>query len=200
METNKKSPFTGGVVELLTEEATTTFRNERYSYTRYYYRCVDTGRTYTDNELDDKSLDQVYDQYRNRHGIPSKSEIKKIRELYGLSALAMSKILGLGDNQYRLYEDGAMPAVSVGKLINLAKQKMNMLTLLELSKESISKSDYNRYLKAIQDASVPVVLMLSSVFYNSKPCVEQQSGEFILKKIVNHPIYKNDDYAKAADF
>ena len=42
--------------------------------------------------------------------------------------------------------------------------------------------------------------MLSSVFYNSKPCVEQQSGEFILKKIVNHPIYKNDDYAKAADF
>ena len=54
METNKKSPFTGGVVELLTEEATTTFRNERYSYTRYYYRCVDTGRTYTDNELDDK--------------------------------------------------------------------------------------------------------------------------------------------------
>ena len=75
-----------------------------------------------------------------------------------------------------------------------------MLTLLELSKECISKSDYNRYLKAIQDASVPVVLMLSSVFYNSKPCVEQQSGEFILKKIVNHPIYKNDDYAKAADF
>ena len=118
METNKKSPFTGGVVELLTEEATTTFRNERYSYTRYYYRCVDTGRTYTDNELDDKSLDQVYDQYRNRHGIPSKSEIKEIRELYGLSALAMSKILGLGDNQYRLYEDGAMPAESVGKLIN----------------------------------------------------------------------------------
>ena len=50
-----------------------------------------------------------------KYAIPFPDEIKRVRELYGISALRMSKLLGFGDNQYRKYEEGEMPSVSNGK-------------------------------------------------------------------------------------
>ena len=152
IKANKKSPFTGGEVELCTEPVSTKFRKEPYSYTSYFYRCVDTGQVFTDNELDDRSLEMVYSQYRLRHGIPSREEIKAIREQYGLSALAMSRILGLGDNQYRLYEKGTIPSESAGKLINLASQKGNMLLLLQSSENAFKAKTYHRIYERVLNA------------------------------------------------
>ena len=184
----------------MSELATTTFRGERYQYTSYYYRCNDTGRFFTDNDLDDKSLDQVYDQYRLRHGIPSKAEIKQIREQYDLSALAMSKILGLGDNQYRLYEDGTIPVESVGKLIALARQKVNMLALLGSSKALFPEKEYNRYYEKITSSAVSIVLPIYTPFYQKQGCMEQPSGQLIQKKIAKNIIYKKENYATAVNY
>lgn len=197
METNKKSPFTGGAVELCSEQANTVFRKEHYSYTSYYYRCVDTGREFTDNELDDKSLAQVYNQYRQRHGIPSQQEIVDIRCQYGISALAMSQILGLGDNQYRLYEDGTIPTESVGKLIYLAKQKVNMLALLDNSQRAFTLKEYNRLYETISNASVPIVLPFLASMYYLQNCTEKSTGQLIAKKIVKFTHYKKESYATA---
>lgn len=199
METNKKSPFTGGAVEICSEQATTVFRKERYSYTSYYYRCVDTGREFTDNELDDKSLAQVYSQYRQRHGIPSQQEIAEIRGQYGLSALAMSKILGLGDNQYRLYEDGTIPTESAGKLIYLAKQKVNMLALLDASKGMFTQKEYNRLCDSISNASVPIVFPYFGSMYYCQHYKEKSTGQVIAKKIVENTHYSKESYAAAAN-
>ncbi len=200
MKTNKKSPFTGGSVELLSEPATTTFRGERYQYISYYYKCNDTGRIFSDNDLDDKSLDQVYDQYRLRHGIPSKEEIRQIREQYGLSALAMSRILGFGDNQYRLYEDGTIPVESVGKLIVLARQKVNMLALLDSSKVLFQEKEYNRYYEKIHSSAVSIVLPIYTPYYLKQDCLEQPSGQLIQKKIAKNIIYKKENYATAVNY
>lgn len=200
MKTNKKSPFTGGAVELCAEQASTRFRNELYSYTSYYYRCVDTGRTFSDNELDDKSLEMVYSQYRIKHGIPTKDEIKEIRVQYGLSALAMSRILGLGDNQYRLYEDGAMPTESVGRLIRLARQKKNMITLLEFSKAAFSAREYNRFHDKVMATTLPVVLSISTPIYSEQSYSSYQGGNAIAKAISKHIKYKADNYANAGGF
>jgi DNA-binding transcriptional regulator YiaG len=200
MKTNKKSPFTGGKVELCTEQATTLFRKERYAYTSYYYRCVDTGRCFTDNELDDKSLEQVYCQYRKRHGIPSQDEIKEIREQYGLSALTMARILGLGDNQYRLYEEGVIPSESVGKMIGLVRQKVNMLALLNASKEQISVKEYNRLFDMIKSAPAPIVLPVFAPLYSRQSFSEERSGQMISKKITKSNYYKTEDYAIASGF
>lgn len=200
MKTNKKSPFTGGEVELCTEQATTLFRKERYTYTSYYYRCVDTGRSFTDNELDDKSLEQVYCQYRMRHGIPSQEEIKDIREQYGLSALAMARILGLGDNQYRLYEEGAIPSESVGKMIGLVRQKVNMLALLYASKEQMLAKEYNRLYDMINAAPAPIILPLYVPLYGRQAYREERTGQMISKKITKSNYYKTEEYATAAGF
>ena len=111
------SPFTGGHVTLMTEKAISVFRGEEFPYTRHYYRCDDTGITFTDAETDEKGLEQIYSQYREKYGIPSPDEIRNIRKQYGLSAVMMSKILGIGDNQYGLYEKGEMPTKNIGRMI-----------------------------------------------------------------------------------
>ena len=113
------SPFTGGKVLLKQEEDTLIYRGEEFSYIRYFYVCEDTGTEFTDRSLDEKSLGQVYEQYRRKYGIPSAEELKACRKKYGLSALNMAKLLGLGDNQYRLYENGDMPSLSVGRMLSL---------------------------------------------------------------------------------
>lgn len=197
MKTDRKSPFTGGAVELCTTQATTMFRKELYSYTSYYYRCVDTGRIYSDNELDDKSLEQVYVQYRKRHGIPSQVEIRAIRAQYGVSALAMARILGLGDNQYRLYEDGAIPTESAGKLILLARQKANMLALLDSSQELFTPHEYNRLQDSIRNAPAQIVLPFEATQYYNQPYSGICSGRLVAKKIVDKQHYKKEYYAVA---
>jgi hypothetical protein len=57
----------------------------------------------------------------------------------------MSKILGLGDNQYRLYENGVIPSESAGRLINLAKDPIKMQKLLGMAGGALSKKDFERY-------------------------------------------------------
>lgn len=186
-----KSPFTGGQVELIEAPAKTIFRKEEYSYIEYTYRCVDTGRTFTTDELDTRSIQQVYEQYCAKHGIPNTQEIKEIRQRYGLSALAMSAILGLGENQYRLYEEGAIPSESKGKLIKLVADKNNMLNLLESSKALFSDNDYIRFSESIRKAAAPKTFVMDVMRYSENNCQEPTRG--IILRI---PFAKNNYYRK----
>ena len=111
------SPFTGGVATLLNEPSTLVFRKETFHYVHQFYECQDSHERFTTSELDEANLAQVYNQYRAKYGIPFPEEIKRIRQHYGLSATKMSEILGFGENQYRLYENGDMPSEANGKVL-----------------------------------------------------------------------------------
>lgn len=111
------SPFTGGVAMLLHEPSTLLFRKESFHCVHQFYECQDTHERFTTTEIDEANLSQVYNQYRAKYGIPFPEEIKRIRQHYGLSASKMSEILGFGENQYRLYENGDMPSEANGKVL-----------------------------------------------------------------------------------
>lgn len=138
------SPFTGGHATLVEEKATTTYRGEEFDYTRRYYRCDDTGIAFTDDETDAWSLEQIYSQYREKYGIPTPEEIKAIREQYGLSATTMSKILGIGDNQYGLYENGEMPTKNIGRMIATIKDKNIFSMYVDMAKNQFTEKENNR--------------------------------------------------------
>ena len=112
-----KSPFSGGDAQLCYEPSVLTFRKEQFRYVHQFYECQDTHERFTTTELDESNLAQVYNQYRAKYGIPFPEEIKRIRQHYGLSATKMSAILGFGENQYRLYENGDMPSEANGKVL-----------------------------------------------------------------------------------
>lgn len=99
------------------EEFEFKFRKEPFKIWYHFYECAQTKERFTDEHLDNINMNQVYNQYREKYGIPFPEEIIAIREKYGVSAARMSEILGLGANTYRLYESGEMPSVANGRLI-----------------------------------------------------------------------------------
>ena len=112
-----RSPFANCELIPFTEERTEKFRNEDFCFTFRALKCPKTGEVLTTTELDEVNLSQVYNQYRAKHNIPFVDEIQGIRKYYGVSAQKMAAILGLGSNQYRLYENGEMPSIAIGKLL-----------------------------------------------------------------------------------
>ena len=110
-----KSPFTGKEMTLVYEQRTWNFRGEEYKYTHASWLCIDSGEHFTTDETDNAAFAQVTNQYRAKYGIPFTDEIIQIRKNYGISASKMSKLLGFGINQWRLYEAGEVPSVSNGR-------------------------------------------------------------------------------------
>lgn len=155
-----RSPFTGGKATLLSEKTSTSYRGEIFYYTRFYYRCNDTGFTFTNAECDEMGLNDIYNQYRKKYGIPSPDEIRDIRKKYNLSAIVMSKILGIGDNQYGLYENGEMPAKSIGRMITTIKDKEVFIKYVDLAKEQFSEKDYEMIEKRIHNSADNVSYVL----------------------------------------
>ena len=136
--------------ELFREVRTISFRKEEYSYVHTGIKD-EQGDCWTTTELDEANIFQVYNQYREKHGIPFPDEIAGIRQHYGLSAAKMSQILGFGVNQYRLYEDGEVPSISNARTIIAAKEKKMLLYFLEASKSEMTESEYCRIKRKIDE-------------------------------------------------
>ena len=128
-----KSPITGKEMLIKRENRTLTFRKEDFPIVYHCYLCVESGEQFTSTELDEINLQQIYNQYLDRHNLPFPDEIREIRERYGLSASKMSEILGFGVNSYRNYENGEVPNLSNGKLIQLVNDPKKFRDLVEIS-------------------------------------------------------------------
>ena len=144
------SPFSDGKAYLQEQMLETDFRGEKYRYLHRNYRCEETGLEFTTDEMDFDNLDQIYVQYRKVHDIPSPEELKTMREDYGLSATKMSEILGLGTNQYRLYEEGQMPSETIGKMLRSILTPAVFLSYVEGCKNQMSEEDYRKLCRKIQ--------------------------------------------------
>ena len=129
-----KSPFTGKEMKRVYEKRTWNFRGEEYEYHHLSWLCEDTGESFTTDESDTASFAQVTNQYRAKYGIPYTDEIMTVRNRYGISATKMSLILGIGTNQYRLYEQGEVPNVSNGRMIRSIMNPKVMLSMVESSR------------------------------------------------------------------
>ena len=130
-------------MKIVYEPRTWNFRGETYEYIHTAYRCEDTGEQFTTCESDDAGYFQVANQYRIRYGIPFTDEIIAIRNRYGVSATKMSTILGIGANQWRLYESGEVPSVSNGRMIRSIMNPKVFLDLVESARQMLTEKEYN---------------------------------------------------------
>lgn len=128
---------------IFTEKRTATFRKEQYDY--IHTGIIDTfGETWTTTEQDEANVNQVWNQYRVKHGMPFPEEIIRLRKYYGLSAAKMAEILGFGINQYRYYENGEVPNESNARMIIAIRDKETFLEFLDASKEKLTSKDYEK--------------------------------------------------------
>ena len=108
------------------------------------------GISFTTTALDEVNIGQVYNQYRSKYGIPFPDEIKHVRQRYGLSATKMSQILGFGDNQYRLYENGDMPSETNGKILMSIQNPLIFENFVINAKNQFDEQDYAKILEKVR--------------------------------------------------
>lgn len=146
-----KSPFTGKEMLRKFEPSTWRFRGEDIPYIKEYWECVDTGERFTTTAGDSAGFLQVTNHYRYVHGIPFTDEIINLRKRYEISAVKMSKILGMGDNQYRNYENGDVPNESNGKLIRSVFNPLVMSEMLNSSPEILTTNGARQLIKHLDE-------------------------------------------------
>ncbi len=147
-----KSPFTGKEMTRVYEKRVWNFRGEEFEYMHVSWRCEDTDELFTTDESDTAGFIQVTNQYRAKYGIPYTDEIIGIRDRYGVSAAKMSLILGIGVNQYRLYEQGEVPSVSNGRMIRSIMNPEVMLQMVESSRNELSVKEYEKIISKVKMA------------------------------------------------
>ena len=146
----QNSPLTGKPMRVVYEPDTMTFRGEKFDCIYTSYRDDESGESFTTTESDSAWWNQVTNQYRAKYGLPYTDEIIDVRKRYGVSAAKMSQILGIGVNQYRLYEQGEVPSVSNGRMIRSVMNPKVMLEMVESSKNEMSKSEYERIVSKVK--------------------------------------------------
>ncbi|NJK94517.1 MAG: hypothetical protein HC905_05940 [Bacteroidales bacterium] len=77
---------------LQNEIRTLIFRKEKFDVNYHFFLCKDSKEQFTNEELDEINLNQLYNQFRVAHNLPFPDEIISIREKYGLSASKMSEV------------------------------------------------------------------------------------------------------------
>lgn len=177
-----KSPFTGKEMKRVYEKRTWNFRGEQYEYEHIAWLCEDSGEQFTDDESDTAGFVQVTNQYRAKYGIPYTDEIIAVRQRYGISAAKMSLILGVGINQYRLYEQGEVPSVSNGRMIRSIMNPKVMLEMVESSKNELSVSEYEKIISKVQ------AIIASSETYKME--------QYETRRIFNTPRGADNGYAQ----
>lgn len=169
-----KSPFTGGTATLHTGNMEITFRKEQFTVVAQFYKCDDTGEEFTTTEQDELTINQAYNQYREKYGIPFVEEINEILERYGISAAKMSKILGFGDNQYLKYTKGEIPSVSNGRMIAQIKDVTEFKNLLHIAKNEFTPEELSKIekriapLQNIHTSFIEQLIADSTFSYNDK--------------------------------
>lgn len=93
--------------------------------------CEICGSDVYDRELDSANLDSAYDLYRSRYGAPTPSEIRSLREKYGLSQRGLSSLLGWGEVTIHRYEKGSVPDEAHSRILQLLESPENMLSIFE---------------------------------------------------------------------
>ena len=146
-----QSPYTGKEMKLVYEPRTWSFRGEEYEYIHTAYKCEDTGELFTTCESDAAGFMQVANQYRVKFGIPFTDEIVAVRSRYGVSAAKMSAILGIGTNQWRLYESGEVPSVSNGRMIRSIMNPKVFLDLVESIRQQLTDKEYANIKEKVQN-------------------------------------------------
>lgn len=92
--------------------------------------CNCCGEELFNEALEEENFEVAYLNYRRKEGILLTSEIKEIREMYGLTQRSFSKLLRWSDVTMHRYEMGAIPDKAHNNTLMLLKNPSNMNTIL----------------------------------------------------------------------
>jgi len=99
--------------------------------------CSKCGHELFLEELEEGNFKRAYDAYRRKHEMLTASEIRDIRENYGLSQRALAQLLGMGEVTVSRYENGAIQTRGHDHLLKLLREPENVRTLLDETESNL---------------------------------------------------------------
>lgn len=157
--------------------------------------CQECGEEVFDSELDEDNFEQAYNEYRKKHNLLTPSQIKNIREKYGLSQRALSSLLGFGEITIHRYESGAIQDKSHNEILSLIEKPENMRVILEKNIDSLPAHLKDSLRKKIDELLKGEKISEFNQCLENRLVTEKQLNEFVgytefdLDKIKNIILY-----------
>jgi len=99
--------------------------------------CQKCGSKIFDEERDSRNLEKAYNLYREKHKLLPPDGIRVIREKYGLSQRALSRLLGWGEITIHRYENGAIQDNVHDSTLRLIEDPQNMQKFFEANRNKL---------------------------------------------------------------
>lgn len=138
--------------------------------------CADCGEEFFCEELDNATLVNVYNEYRRKHKLLLPDEIKRIREMYGLSQRSFAKILNWGDKTICRYENGSVQDKAHNSILLFLRKPENMRTYLTENEVLLDERQKSKLLDTVekleQDREYRAGQRFLNMFFSKVPCEE----------------------------
>ena len=108
-------------VKVCEEEAKVFVKNKPVEYKEIYYLCPESDEEFYPEKIMDENLTKARDAYKRLCGLLTSSEIKEIRNYYGLNQKEFSNLFGWGDITIQRYENKAIQDETYNEVLRRAK-------------------------------------------------------------------------------
>jgi len=108
-------------VKVCEEETKALIKNKPVAYKEIFYFCPENNEEFYPEKIMDENLVKARDSYKTSCGLLTSSEIKEIRNYYGLSQKDLSNLFGWGDITIQRYENKAIQDETYDEVLRRAK-------------------------------------------------------------------------------
>lgn len=148
--------------------------------------CADCSAEFYCEELDDATLTNAYNEYRKKHKLLLPTEIKQIRELYGLSQRGFAKLLNWGDKTIHRYENGSIQDKAHNSLLLFLRTPENMKFYLSENENSLDEKHLSKLSvlvnKLISENEKEDSCKLIDLYISSTPSIDNGFKSFDYEK------------------
>ncbi|NQU73492.1 MAG: DUF4065 domain-containing protein [Candidatus Omnitrophica bacterium] len=170
-------------------------RGDKFRIKSEVFFCSRCNEELFDEENENKNLGKVYSLYREKYNLLSVDQIKSIREKYGLSQRAMSRLLDWGEVTYSRYENGTIQDSAHNEVLELIDNPKNMLAIYKKNQHllSLHMSEVlrNRLSKLVSDDATTNLISCFEKFLIGDQKISEYTGycEFNLEKLKDIILY-----------
>lgn len=116
-----------------------------------YYLVDENGAEIFDRNVEIENDKRLYDIYKKQNNLLTNSEIKKIRQKYGLTQKEYALVIGVGEVTVHRFENGAIQTEAIDSIMKLSNDPDNMAFLLLQNRRNIDESLYSLLLQRIRE-------------------------------------------------
>lgn len=124
-------------------------RGETIEIVADLHRCLECGAEF-ENTRDADALDQAYRVFRQRHNMLQPEHIQEWRKSLGITQKELGALLGWGGATLSRYENGALQDEAHEKMLRMAMEPHNLLSLIQETAGAFSPEKSERLVQELE--------------------------------------------------